>query len=154
MTHYHTTLDLVAEPSPVDLEFDVFAAASVEGDVFDYVLRVVGASHYVAVPDAGYYEALVCLDDPAVGSVATYDLPELAPDERTVHVGDDRTARVSVRPEPLGYFEAVRDDHEFDVVHEFDTDAYTAIDVGIRGYTTFHTYEEFDLTVVSTTAIE
>lgn len=113
-----------------------------------FVFRVIGSSHCVAAPERRYYELCSCGD---AGGDAGLRIPLERGVSETVETacGDVPSVSTTVETVPL---EAFSPSDAFDVSYRFAPDAYTAIDVGERGYETWHTYPEYDLAVVTRTS--
>lgn len=120
--------------------------ASVAGA--DGTFAVIASSHYIAFPTIGYYELLSCKKLPDE-TVETIPLTVGEQCHRTAST-DAFTAVTHITGEPLAAFPGP---DTFDVVHEFGTDAHTAINVADDGFTTYHTYPEYDLALYSHTEL-
>lgn len=133
-------------PDVADLR--VFAATerTLLGERFE--VAVIGSSHYVHAPAAGFHEIVSC-KPLAHDAVHELDLREYG--ERTLtFAGDDLACETTVATRPL---DAVPDPDAADLAHVFDPGAVTAIDVGTRRYETYHTYPEFDCLVYTETRL-
>lgn len=134
-------------PDVTDLRVFAETDATLLGEPFR--VAVIGSSHYVHAPAAGFHEIVSCkpLDHDAV-----YDLDLREYGARTLSfTGDDLSCETTVETRPL---ETVPDPDAYDLAHTFDPDAVTAIDLGPRGYETYHTYPEFDCVVHTETRLE
>jgi hypothetical protein len=112
-------------------------------------VAVIGSSHYVHAPDAGFHEIVSCkpIDHDAVHEL---DLREY--DDRTLSfAGEDLSCETTVETRPL---ESVPDPEKFALAHTFGEDAVTAIGLGTDRYETYHTYPEFDCVVYTETRLE
>lgn len=113
----------------------------------EFVLRVIGSSHYVDAPAYGFHEMASCT--PVEGARVLDLSTDVA---ETVRFGSDRLAgRTTVAGEPLASFPA---DRSFDLRYAFEADAVTAIAVREDGYETYHTYPELDLSLRTETTFE
>ena len=111
-------------------------------------LKIIGKSHHVSAPPLDFHEVASCERLPG-GTVHDYPL-ETGIDERLTF------ETPSVRCDTRVWTESGSDlpDDDPDVAYVFSQAARTAILVDKRGYETFHTYPEHDLTVRSETVLE
>lgn len=133
-------------PDVTDLQ--VFAETETAILGADFRVAVIGSSHYVHAPDAGFHEIVSCKP---IDHDAVHELDLRAYDDRTLSfVGDDLACETTVETRPL---DTVPDPDEHDLAYTFGEDAVTAIDLGTRGYETYHTYPEFDCVVYTETRL-
>lgn len=133
-------------PDVNDLQVFTETGATIRGA--DFRIAVIGSSHYVHAPDAGFHEIVSCkpIDHDAVHEL---DLREY--DDRTLSfVGDDLSCETTVETRPL---DSVPEPDAYDLGHAFGEDAVTAIDLGTDRYETYHTYPEFDCVVYTETRL-
>lgn len=141
------------EPPTLD-EVTVFDSLQTTVAGREFTFNVVGCSHYIAAPDAGYYEIVSCrpVEHDLVHELA---LPEGA--DRTVSFeGDSVGTETTVEIQALDGFPEGR---SFDLAYTFEPDAHTTIDLLAgdggeqAGYETYHTYPEHDCLVYTETRL-
>lgn len=142
-------LHFVFSQSPPGLDqMEVFDTDMLEFEGSEFYFKVIGYSHYIIAPDIDYYELCSCRPPTTVGENArTEEIPLSKPQEYTFTVTTEAVkVDVTVETGPLSMFPA---GENYDLKHEFGTDAYTtiAIDQEEGTYETYHTYPEFDLTI-------
>lgn len=115
----------------------------------EFRFRVIGSSHLVTAPALEFVEVASC-DPAAVPDGHLIALEEAAATTLT-YEGDRAACRTRIAVEPLAAFPA---GETFDLAHEFAERAVTAIDVGPRGYETWHTYPEVDAAVYTETEFD
>jgi len=146
----HTEINLShlpTEPSLDSLDVKAQTTASVHGVPF--ALTVIGSSHYVGAPDAGFHELCSC--EPIPASDAT-TVPLEAGVESTVPVEAAAfEGETVVRGEPLAAFPGPDD---ATISHRFGERAYTTITAFEDGFETYHTYPEFDVALYSATTLD
>lgn len=119
-----------------------------------FSFHVVGCSHYIAAPDAGYYEIVSCrpVDH---GLVREFGLPDGA-DATISFEGSSVATETTVAIRDIERFPTGQ---SFDLAYTFEPDAHTTIDLlageGDRppGYETYHTYPEHDCLVYTETRL-
>lgn len=114
-----------------------------------FVFDVIGASHHVRCPAYGFHEVASCERLPG-GRVHEYPLDPGVADSLSFE-GEGVACETDVWTEPGS---ELPDPDRVDLEYVFSPAAETAIVVGDRGYETYHTYPEFDLTVRSETALQ
>jgi hypothetical protein len=115
---------------------------------------VVGCSHYIEAPDAGYYEIVSCrpVEHDRVHELA---LPDGA-DSKISFEGNAVGTETTVEVRDIEAFPARR---SFDLSYTFEPDAHTTIDLldgsggQPAGYETYHTYPEHDCLVYTETRL-
>lgn len=119
-----------------------------------FTFNVVGCSHYIEAPDAGYYEIVSCRPVEH-GLVHELALPEGA-DSTLSFEGDSVGAETTVEIQPL---DAFPERQSFDLAYTFEPAAHTTIDLLDEtgdhppGYETYHTYPEHDCLVYTETRL-
>lgn len=115
----------------------------------DCSVAIIGSSHCVRAPSAGFAEIVSC-DRAAVSDGRAIDLRE----ERgaTVEYESDAVAcTTTISVDPIERFPA---EQSFDLRYNFAERAVTAVDAADRGYETWHTYPEHDCAVFTKTVFD
>jgi hypothetical protein len=171
----HTLLRLVHLSTAPDLDaMDVkrWAEARLLGARAD--VRVIGSSHCLSVPGAGFHELCSCRPLPELGVHPSEDAAApgdgapagaaggpgaVSPRRIPLSPGVERTlttttgeVRAATTVEGLG-LDAFPADRDFDVRYRFGPDAVTAITLDGDRFETYHTYPEFDLALRSETVL-
>ncbi len=171
----HTLLRLVHLSTAPDLQaMDVKRRA--EGRLLDARadVRVIGSSHCLSLPDAGFHELCSCRALPELGvhppeeaaepdggvpTTAAGEQGAVSPRRIPLSPGVERTlttttgeVRAATTVEGLG-LDAFPADRDFDVRYRFGPDAVTAITLDGDRFETYHTYPEFDLALRSETVL-
>jgi hypothetical protein len=118
----------------------------------EFTFEVVGQSHRVAAPAVEFHEvaSLAAVCDDGNGTVYTLSLSADLGRE-FAFAGEAFDARTVLTGGPLTAYPA---DRSFDLRCEFDSGAETAVAVADRGYETYHTYPQRDVTLYSRTTFE
>ncbi|WP_299265897.1 DUF2617 family protein [Halorientalis sp.] len=127
----------------------VFAETSVELCGTPAEVAVIGSSHYLYAPDLCFREIISCKSLPH-DAVAELRVPD-GDDRRLRYAGESVTAEITVS---VRHIDTYPTDGAFDLIHEFEPDAYTAIAVDGDSYETYHTYPEHGCLVYSETELE
>lgn len=115
---------------------------------------VVGASHYVGLPELGYHEVCSCVALDSLDGISSESVWPV-----TLEPGVERTFAPELDGLAVETLAAVRDLAAFpgpdaaDVAHRFGPEAWTTIAVGESGYETYHTYPEYDLALYTRTTV-
>jgi len=149
----HETLQFVHSDRPPAHEVEVFDARTCDFLGATFTFRVVGSSHYVSAPAYDFYELSSCEPVPtdratAISLDSSDAVDPGAGPTRLVFETDALACETAVEQRPLDAFPR---DRSFDLSYRFDPEAYTTIDLGSRGYETYHTYPEFDLALYTHT---
>lgn len=142
-----------SEPPTLD-DLTVFDTLQTTVGGRQFTFNVVGCSHYIEAPDAGYYEIVSCrpVEHALVHELA---LPEGA-DSTISFEGKGVGTETSVAIRDIETFPEGR---SFDLAYTFEPDAHTTIDLLAGrddrppGYETYHTYPEHDCLVYTETRL-
>lgn len=147
---HHETLEFsVGTTAPDTDELSVYATASLVVDGVAFDCRIIGSSHYISAPAIEFHEVASCrqVSMPRTQEVS---LPDGCADQYRYDLGTvDCELTIETRP-----IDAYPADRTFDLHHEFDALAVTAIDRREDGYETYHTYTEFDRTLYTRTRFD
>ncbi|WP_206425093.1 DUF2617 family protein [Halosimplex salinum] len=158
MTDKHT-LHFVHSTGPPTSDVRVFDSLTRDFLGAEFTFRVIGSSHYVSAPAYGFHELSSC--EPVAGDDVTAVALDAGPTPSPAANGD-APLRIDYETERLRCativdrrpLSAFPDEEPFDLCYRFDEDAVTTVDVGARGYETYHTYPEFDLALYTRTTFE
>jgi hypothetical protein len=145
---YSTLYFEVGTKTPTLSELQVFAESSEVINGYEFTFRIIGSSHYISGP-RNYTEVAACKQ---ITDNNGHEFSMNDPINSTIHAGAETLdARTKIESHSLSEFDS---DREYTLSYKFGKDAYTAIEITENGYTTYHTYPEFETLLWTHTLIK